>query len=404
MIDLNDDEQIIEFIKQHYRIFLEREADEEGLQHYIMLLKNQGIKPEELKDEFEKSLEHRRLKSKMELTNKINKDLEGVLVNSKTFEEYLEHTERRAEPENIFITCYNEETNKGGLFLLKNNSKLEPIFEEKMCSSMYFLEEEEILFTITKDSPQLLAFKKQNDKWIKIAIKTQNIIFANDPHSVIVWKNKIYLTATGGDPNSNDASNLHEYAKDRYGVKVGKIIVSDIKIKNNEILISDSKVYNPFDCNHHHHINDLCIVEDSLYMSSHSYCNKEKELISKGVITKISNDMQVEVISDKLEQPHSPYFYRKRLYVCSSAHAMIISMDLEDRTLRIEFKGLNAYTRGLLVTDRHMYIGTSFSLGRTNSKFKNPNYGVLKFSKDTGETTKIELPKQYDNVYGIIGC
>jgi hypothetical protein len=404
MIDLNDDEQIIEFIKQHYRIFLEREADEEGLQHYIMLLKNQGIKPEELKDEFEKSLEHRRLKSKMELTNKINKDLEGVLVNSKTFEEYLEHTERRAEPENIFITCYNEETNKGGLFLLKNNSKLEPIFEEKMCSSMYFLEEEEILFTITKDFPQLLAFKKQNDKWIKIAIKTQNIIFANDPHSVIVWKNKIYLTATGGDPNSNDASNLHEYAKDRYGVKVGKIIVSDIKIKNNEILISDSKVYNPFDCNHHHHINDLCIVGDSLYMSSHSYCNKEKELISKGVITKISNDMQVEVISDKFEQPHSPYFYRKRLYVCSSAHAMILSMDLEDRTLRIEFKGLNAYTRGLLVTDRHMYIGTSFSLGRTNSKFKNPNYGVLKFSKDTGETTKIELPKQYDNVYGIIGC
>ena len=112
--------------------------------------------------------------------------------------------------------------------------------------------------------------------------------------------------------------------------------------------------------------------------------------------------MNTEIISNKLEQPHSPYHYRKRLYVCSSSQAIILSMNLQNKTTRIEFKGLNAYTRGLLVTDRFLYIGTSFSLGRTNSKFKNPNYGILKFSKDTGETKKIDLPKQYNNVYSII--
>jgi hypothetical protein len=402
MINLKNDEQIEEFIRQHYRIFLERDADEEGLHHYITLLKSGGLKPEQLRNKFEESAEHQRLKSKTELVDKIKKDLEEVLINSKTFEEYLEKSQQKPEPEHIFVTCYNENNSKGGLFLLKNDFTLESIFEGKMCSNMFFLKESKILFTITKETPQILAFRQQNDKWISIPIKNKNIIFANDAHSIVVWKNKIYLTATGGDPNSDEAINHHKYAKDQYGTNVGKIIVSNIEIKNNEIVISNSKVFNPFNCNHHHHINDLCIIENSLYMTSHSYCNKEKQLISKGVITKINQNMKAEIISDKMEQPHSPFYYKKRLYVCSSAQALVLSMNLEDASLRIEFKGLNAYTRGLLVTDQFMYIGTSFSLGRTNSKFKNPNYGILKFSKDTGETKKVNLPKEYDNVYGII--
>lgn len=396
MVDLENDEEIKIFINQHYEIFLERDADKEGLEYYFNLLKNKKIKPEELRKKFEESSEHQRFKSKLELINKVNKELEEILINSKTFEDYLANSQKKEEPKNIFVTCYNEGTQKGGLFLLKNNS-LVPIFEEKMCSDVFFSKKEKIIFTVTKDTPQILAFKQQNEKWEQIPIITKDYIFANDSHSVVIWKDKMYVTATGGDPNSEDAIN-----PEQHGPKVGKIIVSDIEIKNDEIIISNSTVINPFDCNHYHHINDLCVIEDSLYMSAHTHCNKEKEIISKGGIIKFDENMDIEIISDKLEQPHSPYYYKKKLYICSSSQAIILSINLENKTTRIEFKGLNAYTRGLLITDRFMYIGTSFSLGRTNSKFKNPNYGILKFSKDSGETKKIDLPKQYDNVYAIM--
>ena len=116
----------------------------------------------------------------------------------------------------------------------------------------------------------------------------------------------------------------------------------------------------------------------------------------------MNGDIQVEIISDKLEQPHSPYYYKKRLYICSSAQAMILSMNLEDITLRIEFKWLNAYTRGLQVTDNYFYIGTSFGLGRTDSRFSNPNFGVLIFNKESGEVKKVNLLKNCNNVYAII--
>ena len=397
MINLENDEEIKIFINQHYKIFLERDADEKGLEYYFNLLKNKKIKPNELSKKFEESLEHKRFKSKLELINKINIDLESILAESKTFEDYLENSEKKDESKNIFVTCYNEETQKGGLFLLKNDLTLQSIFEERMCSGMFFLNKEKIIFTITKDTPQIIAFKENNGEWSKIPISTKEYIFANDSHSLVIWKDKIYVTATGGEPNSEDAIN-----PEQHGPKVGKIIVSDITINHDEIIISKSKVINPFDCNHYHHINDLCIIENSLYMSSHTHCNKEKKIISKGVIVKFDSKMNAEIISNKLEQPHSPYYHRKRLYICSSSQAIILSMNLQNKTTRIEFKGLNAYTRGLLVTDRFLYIGTSFSLGRTNSKFKNPNYGILKFSKDTGETKKIDLPKQYNNVYSIV--
>ena len=117
-----NDLEIKELIKKYYEIFLERDADEEGLQHYFNLIKNNKIKPEELRKHFEDSSEHKRLKSKKELVNKINKDLEEILIDSKTFGEYLENSERKDESEHVFVTCYNEENSEGGIFLLKNGT------------------------------------------------------------------------------------------------------------------------------------------------------------------------------------------------------------------------------------------------------------------------------------------
>ena len=103
-MDLENDQEIKQFIKKHYEIFLEREPDENGLQYYFDLLKNQKIKSKELKRYFEESVEHKRLKSKIELVDKISKDLESILAGSKTFEEYIEQSQRKQEPEHIFVT------------------------------------------------------------------------------------------------------------------------------------------------------------------------------------------------------------------------------------------------------------------------------------------------------------
>ena len=116
MINLENDEEIKIFINQHYKIFLERDADEKGLEYYFNLLKNKKIKPNELSKKFEESSEHRRFKSKLELINKINTDLESILAESKTFEDYLENSEKKDESKNIFVTCYNEESQKGDYF------------------------------------------------------------------------------------------------------------------------------------------------------------------------------------------------------------------------------------------------------------------------------------------------
>ena len=162
MINLKNDEQIEEFIRQHYRIFLERDADEEGLHHYITLLKSGGLKPEQLRNKFEESAEHQRLKSKTELVDKIKKDLEEVLINSKTFEEYLEKSQQKPEPEHIFVTCYNENNSKGGLFLLKNDFTLESIFEAR---------EKEGEFTSLYGFCEKLDLRKVNKRVLESLIK-----------------------------------------------------------------------------------------------------------------------------------------------------------------------------------------------------------------------------------------
>ena len=79
-----------------------------------------------------------------------------------------------------------------------------------------------------------------------------------------------------------------------------------------------------------------------------------------------------------------------------------MSVGDSDKAIKLEYKGIDAYTRGLVVTDKFFFIGFSFSVGRTNSKFVNPNFGILRFDRRTGETKRIPPPLNCDNVYDII--
>lgn len=397
-----NEKRIRDLVKEYYKIFLEREADEEGLEHYVSMIKEGKIRLEELENEFKKSPEYNWLKTRWEPLRNIKDDLSRILSQSIEYEEYLDQKDRKNEPESIFVSAYNEETEQGGIFIIKDH-QLKVLFEGNMCSGLYYDKKNNVLLGVIKKEPQIIAFKiHNNEKMEQIPVNFSKYIFAQDSHDMLIVNDRLYIVASNGETNSKIASNAMEHWVGKGNQHVGKIIVSDISIRENKIEIKNSRVYNPFECEHHHHINDICKFKGKIYLSSHSFCNKEKNLVKKGALSTLDENLHAHVILDVFEQPHSLYDNKNKLYLCSSATATVFSIDPKKNTIKLEYKGVNTYTRGLLVTDRYFYIGLSFSLGRTNSKFTNPNFGILQFNRDTGETTRIKLPTNCDNVYKII--
>jgi len=396
MIDDNNDLELKGFIRQNYLRFLEREPDEDGLNYFFALIQEGKIKLEDLPSIFVKSEEHKKLILRIERIKKISKEFEDVLKKSGAFDKYLENTERKPEPTLVFVSCINPTTEDGGMYYIKDQF-LVPIYVQRKISGMFYDKSHNILFGVANKEPQVVAFKNtDNNKFVEAPIHFSNYIFAENSHGMCIVKDKIYIVGADGSTKGKKATNAYA-DKD----KVGNIIVSDLII-GDVITIKNSKAYNPFNCLHHHNINDICQCNGNLYLSSFSYCDGDNRFIEKGAISKLDENCQAQMILDTFEMPHTLYFFRNKLYVCSSANAIIFSIDLRDKSVRLEYKGINAFTRGLLVTDNYFYIGISFSIGRTDSKFTNPNYGILKFNINTGETRKINLPPGSDNVYAII--
>ena len=144
------------------------------------------------------------------------------------------------------------------------------------------------------------------------------------------------------------------------------------------------------------------MLDDVLYLSSHSYCDKNKTFIKKGAISKLNSSLRATVINNKTEHPHSIYFFNGRLYVSSGGLASIFSIDTLNDSTRLEYKGINAYIRGLLVTGLYFYFGMSITKSRSESKFYNLESGILQFNRKTGEVKRIKIPDIYDSIYAII--
>lgn len=397
MIDITNDLEVARFVRLHYLVFLERESDSQGLQFYVNKIKSGEIKPSDLSSIFTNSEEYSRLKLKYVSVEKVSPDLESILKSSLQYDKQVSSEDKIDEPDNVFISCYNEDTKEGGIFLLHGD--VLKTLSQTRCSGLYYDKSKKILLGVALGKPQIIAYRIYDDgRFEKIPVNFSNYVFAEDVHGVCLHGNKIIVVASNGQPESETAT--ISCIKD--GNKVGKIIVSEIEFGLKDIAIKDSKVYNPFGCSHHHHINDICNCNGSLYLSSLSYCDQNQNYIEKGAISRLDNDYQATVITDKLVSPHSLVWFRNRLYVCSSANATVLSLDIIKNEPRLEYKGLNAFTRGIMVTDQFFYIGYSFSMNRTNSRFTNPTYGVIKFDRNSGETTRFELPRDYNNVYSIV--
>jgi hypothetical protein len=300
------------------------------------------------------------------------------------------------EPNFIFVSCFNDTKGTGGIFLLKDN--LIPLIEGTGYFGLCYDTEHNILFCATRSQPQILAFQITPDgRVLKIPVKFHNYIFANDAHGILTQGKKIFLVATQGE----EPPQLSEKPTD-YGKFIGKIIQSDINIdiENNIIEIRNSVIHNPFNCNHHHHINDLCVIENNLYFSSFSFCEYGNP-VENGAISKFDSSGKSIVVATNMDKPHSMKYFKQKLYVASSGSSQILSIDL-DGGQKIEYKGPDSFIRGLTITENYIYLGVSWGLGRTNSKFTSNQKGILRFDKTSGETKLIKIPDEYDNVYDIV--
>jgi len=398
----NNQNNLEEFVLQHYLQILKRKPSDEEIKIWVKRIEEGEVKTEELVKIFISSSEYIDLKQKNESIENIGEQMK-VFLNSTRDQSSSPDETIVNEPEHIFVTCFNNSTRKGGIYHLVNDA-LVPISEGYDFRGMYYEKKRKILFAIneTNKSQQIYAFKIDDNEIKQLQIKFNNYTIASAAHGILVFKNKIIAIAPG---RKHSKQNVISYA----GPSVGEIIASEIDFNDNEITIKNSTAYNPFNCPHHHHINDLCNLNGVLYLSSFSYCNDVKEVIHKGAISKLDKKFQVNSTFEVLEHPHSITTFKNhsittfknRLYTCSSATASVISYDPTNNRAKLEYKGANAYARGLLVTQNYFYIGYSVGIGRTNSPFNNKVKGILKFNNRTGETIRIPLPEDCDNVYMI---
>jgi len=287
----------------------------------------------------------------------------------------------------------------GGIYYLEDNI-LNPIFEGIICTGLEIDENAKILLSITRSTEeQIIAIKIKNQReFEKLPVElASNYICAFLAHDMMIYKNKIIVIATNGLKNDKEEATNEDVPWEG----IGKIIVSDIKFDKEKIIISESVVINPFGCNHHHHINDICFYDNSFFLSAHTYCDKNKKYFKEGVIAKLNEKFEVIETMDKFRQPHSLVSFRDRLFVCSSSVSSVMSVNWKEKSVKLEYKGVDSYVKALLVTDEFFFIGLNYAVGRTNSKFKNPVSGLLKFNRWNGKTDYVELPEGCTDIYDI---
>ena len=69
------------------------------------------------------------------------------------------------------------------------------------------------------------------------------------------------------------------------------------------------------------------------YTSIFKNCKKTNagKFVKKGILAKLDENFQASILTDKLEQPHSPYVHRNKIFVCSSAIAAVMSIEMEQK-------------------------------------------------------------------------
>ena len=136
----------------------------------------------------------------------------------------------------------------------------------------------------------------------------------------------------------------------------GRDSISIYNAKNykqiDEIFLSDKwkKTGSP-----QHHINDLCVLEDSLFVSMFSFSgNWKSEIFDGGILEFDINSMQKKapIVSD-LWMPHTPTIINDTLFYCNSMYGTVHAGTSKKIAV------FNGFVRGIAFDGNYYYIGQS---------------------------------------------
>lgn len=177
------------------------------------------------------------------------------------------------------------------------------------------------------------------------------------------------------------------------------IVLDENFTQINEIFVSNK--YNQTG-DAEHHCNDLCIVENSLYVTMFSYTGNHKKDIFDGVALEIdlqTNEIVRPVISD-LWMPHNISFFDGSLTVLDSLRG-----ELKTNNARAVGR-FPAFTRGLDFDGIYYYVGQSRNRNYSKNLGLSLNIsidtGIIIFDQVTKASRTIHLPQKLSEIHSIL--
>lgn len=311
----------------------------------------------------------------------------------------------RLPREDLLLSAFNEQppAYPGGIWVLRE-ARVRPLYEGYGVFGLAWCERYGLVLGVTRvESEPLLAFRPLRcGRYEAVPVEYHRWIQPLRAHGIAVRGDDLYVVATQGDADAPMCSN-----DDFRDHRVGKVIISKLAFDGARLRVRESRVWNPYACDHHHHYNDIVLREDGIYVASFSVCQPDGQYVPRGSVSRFGYDLSgPTVVVDGLEAPHSLQVVDGVLYVCSSGASSIVSADLAGApplrtTLR--WKSLDNFIRGLHVTSDVYVVGLNRSAGRSHAAHLTDSMnGVLVVDRHDGLVARIEMPSQIHNLYSIL--
>ena len=182
-----------------------------------------------------------------------------------------------------------------------------------------------------------------------------------------------------------------------------RVLIYDQQSMTREMELVISEEQN--DC---HHINDIYLTKESLYLSMFSleggYRKRGIEAWDGAVVRLDRKKLaSIEVVVDNLKAPHSIMLFGNWLYFCDSLRLNVARKNIKsgDSEIVADFHG---FTRGLSLDQKFLLVGQSKMrhIQRLNRQIKNIslNAGVHLYNQEHRVSRFINLP--VENIYSVI--
>lgn len=273
----------------------------------------------------------------------------------------------------LLVSCCGE---GGSLFTIDEVSKIVDIVFPFDCTG------------ITKsDTGDIYAFShtlRSIFKFNKNFVMKKHQIVGNDFHGLLYHNGYLYSVDTFNDRiYKHDPDTLQGV----FAWSFNKLSID----KNNDLF----------------HINDIFITDDNDMLISmfRDFSPTEEQRFKQfipgapGKVYKRSlsdeSNFFGELLLEGLTQPHTPVIHGNKFYVCNSKRESLV-IDGNEKYLGLGF------TRGLLVTEDKIYVGTSNSAKRVESEeFDSAICGIAVLDKNSLSIVDF-IPLPSNEVYGIL--